>query len=113
MDVFGCALPADTAPYEQQVFSDVCEPERTRVSSSSMVSVYRRLCLVDMHSDPLVDLDNNLQLIPAAAESREPSEDGLTWTFHLRPGQFWNDDEPVTAHDWVSSYQLTAAPETA
>ena len=113
VDVFGRALPADAAPYEQQVFSDVCEPERTRVSSSSMVSVYRRLCLVDMHSDPLVDLDNNLQLIPAAAESWEPSEDGLTWTFHLRPGQFWNDGEPVTAHDWVSSYQLTAAPETA
>ena len=69
VDVFGRALPSDAAPYDQQVFSDVCEPERTRVSSSSMVSVYRRLCLVDMHSDPLVDLDNNLQLIPAAAEA--------------------------------------------
>ena len=33
------------------------------------------------------------------AESWERSEDGLTWTFHLRDDVRWHDGEPFTAHD--------------
>lgn len=36
---------------------------------------------------------------PALAESWESSDDGLTWTFHMRPGVSWHDGRPVTAHD--------------
>ena len=36
---------------------------------------------------------------PALAESWEHSEDGLTWTFHLRKDVRWHDGEPFTAHD--------------
>ena len=36
---------------------------------------------------------------PALAESWERSEDGLTWTFHLRNDVRWHDGEPFTAHD--------------
>ena len=36
---------------------------------------------------------------PALAESWERSEDGLTWTFHLRNDVSWHDGEPFTAHD--------------
>ncbi|MCY3926265.1 MAG: ABC transporter substrate-binding protein [bacterium] len=36
---------------------------------------------------------------PALAESWERSDDGLTWTFHLREGVTWHDGEPFTAHD--------------
>ncbi len=34
------------------------------------------------------------------AESWETSEDGLTWTFHLKPGE-WSDGQPLTAEDAV------------
>jgi peptide/nickel transport system substrate-binding protein len=34
------------------------------------------------------------------AESWETSEDGLTWTFHLKPGA-WSDGTPLTAEDAV------------
>jgi len=34
------------------------------------------------------------------AESWETSEDGLTWTFNLRPGE-WSDGTPLTAEDAV------------
>jgi peptide/nickel transport system substrate-binding protein len=34
------------------------------------------------------------------AESWEASEDGLTWTFHLKPGE-WSDGTPLTAEDAV------------
>ena len=36
---------------------------------------------------------------PRLAESWERSEDGLTWTFHLRKDVRWHDGEPLTAHD--------------
>ncbi len=112
-DVYGRALPEDAAPYDQQVYTVLCDPNNTQTSFSAMVTVYRRICLNDHFSDPLVDLDNNLQLIPAAAESWEPSADGLTWTFHLRPGQVWSDGTPLTAEDYAASYRLTATPDTA
>ena len=34
--------------------------------------------------DTLVETDNNLQPKPGLAESWDVSEDGRTWTFHLR-----------------------------
>lgn len=37
---------------------------------------------------------------PAAAESWEVSEDGLTWTFKIREGMKWSDGDPVTAKDY-------------
>ncbi len=36
---------------------------------------------------------------PSLAESWESSEDGLTWTFHLRRDAAWHDGQPFTAHD--------------
>ena len=36
---------------------------------------------------------------PALAQSWEHSEDGLTWTFHLRRDVRWHDGQPFTAHD--------------
>ena len=36
---------------------------------------------------------------PMLAESWERSDDGMTWTFHLRDDVRWHDGEPFTAHD--------------
>jgi peptide/nickel transport system substrate-binding protein len=36
---------------------------------------------------------------PALAESWDTSPDGLTWTYHLKPGLKWSDGVPLTAHD--------------
>lgn len=54
------------------------------------------------------DMENVLQ--PALAESWENSEDGLTWTFHIREGAVWTDYQgrkvaDVKADDWVASMQ--------
>lgn len=37
--------------------------------------------------------------IPWLAERWEPSSDGATWTFHLRPGVRWQDGKALTARD--------------
>jgi oligopeptide transport system substrate-binding protein len=50
--------------------------------------------------------------IPGAAESSEVSEDGLTWTFHIRDHQ-WSDGKPVTADDFVFAWQRMLDPKTA
>lgn len=47
---------------------------------------------------------------PGVAESWEPNEDASVWTFHLRENALWSNGDPVTAQDFVYSYQriLTA-----
>ncbi|MDE2860329.1 MAG: ABC transporter substrate-binding protein [Chloroflexota bacterium] len=39
------------------------------------------------------------QVEPSLAESWERSDDGLTWTFHLRSDVTWHDGQPFTASD--------------
>lgn len=49
------------------------------------------------------------ETIPALAESWETSEDGLTWTYHIRQDATWTDGEPVTAEDvaWTFNTMMT------
>jgi peptide/nickel transport system substrate-binding protein len=47
--------------------------------------------------EPLVTVDYNYQFQPGLATSWETSEDGLTWTFHLRKGVTFHDGSPFNA----------------
>jgi len=51
--------------------------------------------------------------VAASAESWEVSEDGRTYTFTLREGLKWSDGTPLTADDFVYSYQRLMNPKTA
>ena len=58
----------------------------------------------------------NAQLGYGQAESYEKvaNEDGtVTYTFHLRDGIMWSDGQPVTASDFVYSWQRLVDPATA
>lgn len=52
------------------------------------------------------------EISPGIAEKWEISDDGLTYTFHLREA-YWSDGEKVTANDFVYSFQRLMNPETA
>jgi oligopeptide transport system substrate-binding protein len=52
-------------------------------------------------------------LILAAAERMELSEDGLQYTFWLRPESRWSNGDKVTAQDFVYSFQRLVDPATA
>lgn len=49
------------------------------------------------------------KLIPAVADSYEISEDQKTYTFHLRPTQ-WSNEEKVTAHDFEYAWKKAIDP---
>jgi ABC-type transport system substrate-binding protein len=112
----GKPLPADAAPPDQQVLTGLTQPATTL---DFFVSVYKRPQNVDGNSwsnvlsTPLVRLDKNFNLVPAAAKSWEASKDGLTWTFHLDKSVMWSDGTPLTADDFVSTFRLGADPKQA
>jgi oligopeptide transport system substrate-binding protein len=69
----------------------------------------------DITGDLLVGLttpDVNGKAIPGAATNWDVSDDGLTWTFHLRE-HVWSDGVPVTADDFVFAYRRILNPVTA
>ena len=48
-----------------------------------------------------------------SAEKWDVSEDGLTWTFHLRPGLRWSDGEPLTAGHFKHGFMRLINGENA
>ena len=48
----------------------------------------------------------NNKIVPDLAESWTISPDGLTYTFKLRPGVTWQDGQPFTAKDVVTTFTL-------
>jgi oligopeptide transport system substrate-binding protein len=64
-------------------------------------------------TDGLMQMDADGQAIPAIAESYDISEDGLTYTFHLREDAVWSNGDPVTAADFVFGWQRAADPAVA
>ena len=59
--------------------------------------------------DTLYGVDAKLQPQRQMVESEEVTDDGLTWTFKLRPGLKFHDGEPVLAKDVVASLTRWAA----
>jgi oligopeptide transport system substrate-binding protein len=62
----------------------------------------------------LVTLDDHtLEPLPGAAMAWEISEDGLVYTFHLRPDGRWSDGSPVTAGDFIYAFRRILSPQLA
>lgn len=55
--------------------------------------------------------DVDLQPSPDLAESWELSEDGLTYTFHLRSGVTWHNGDPFTADDVKFTFDAILNPD--
>lgn len=60
--------------------------------------------------DPLITHDIYGNMVPCLAESWETTDNGKTWTFHLRDDVVWADAEgnykaDLTSEDWVTSLE--------
>jgi oligopeptide transport system substrate-binding protein len=62
--------------------------------------------------EPLVMEAPDGTLIPGVASEWTVSDDGLTYTFRLRPDARWSNGDPVTAHDFVYSLRRGLDPAT-
>ena len=60
----------------------------------------------------LMSLDADGQAVEDMAESYEMSEDGLTYTFHIRDTK-WSNGDPVTAFDFEYAWNRVLDPDTA
>ena len=105
----GVTLPADAAPLDQQVFRSAgiegkhFDTMRNEYEGFAYEATIEQLAKMGPEGD----------WHPAAADSWELSEDGRTWTFHLRQDAMWSDGTPVTAEDWVYSFRRYLDPEMA
>ncbi len=63
--------------------------------------------------DNLLRTDKDGKVVPSLAQKYEVSDDGLTWTFHLRDGLKWSDGSDFTANDFVYSWQRMVDPDVA
>ena len=91
---------------EDQTYHGIYSSELTTLNYLSTGVTYNLVVGANC-IDPLVENDAYGNIVGCGAESWETSEDGLTWTFHLREGQKWYDYQgnemgDVTAHDYVA-----------
>ncbi|MBR0572745.1 MULTISPECIES: ABC transporter substrate-binding protein [Pasteurellaceae] len=61
----------------------------------------------------LVTKNSDGKIEPGVAKSWESSDDFKTWTFYLRDDAKWSNGDPVTAQDFVYSWQRVVSPSTA
>src|SRR4051812_4937691 len=79
-----------------------------------LVDAYTDMRVITALLEGLCAIDERTsQPVPAAAERWESSPDGLTWTFHLRAGLKWSNDEAVTADDFIQSWRRALSPQLA
>jgi oligopeptide transport system substrate-binding protein len=70
-----------------------------------------RLCLALFEG--LTTRDAAGMIVPGMAQSWTRSPDGRTYTFTLRPDAKWSNGEPLTARDFLNSWQRALEPSTA
>jgi ABC-type oligopeptide transport system substrate-binding subunit len=106
------ATLAHEAPPEDNVFvwpeggAEFLDPNKISESAGSNIAQ-------NMFEGLLAYAPGNAPPVPGVAERYEVSEDGLTWTFHLRGDARWSNGRTVTAHDFVYSWRRALDPATA
>ena len=83
-----------------EALSDIDAPATTS-SSTQMVSVNI--------NETLVAFSENYKIVPMLAESWDISDDGKTYTFHLRQGVKFHNGEEMTSEDVIASYERVIA----
>jgi len=101
-----------TSSDNRQVFH-YNQPTNVTSLDPAFARIQTNIWAVDHLYNRLVELDDNLNIVPSIAKSWDISEDGLTYTFQLRDDVFFHDNEAfadgkgraVVAQDVVYSLQ--------
>ena len=106
----GRELPADAAPLEKQIYRETGGEPKFFDGSRDIYSAGG----INMITEPLLRNNENIETVPALAESWKPGPNAEYWEFVIRQGAIWSDDDsPITADDVVFTYQHMADPKLA
>ncbi|MFC5818287.1 ABC transporter substrate-binding protein [Nonomuraea sp. NPDC050478] len=86
------------------------EPQNLLVPSNTTESEGSELLAAVF--EPLVNYDENKQVVEAAAESIT-TEDNITWTIKLKSGYTWHNGEPLVAQNYVDAWNYAANQDNA
>jgi oligopeptide transport system substrate-binding protein len=84
---------------------DTLDPQKAR--SVEAQTILRDIC------EGLTLLDKNAEPMPGTARNWAVSDDGKTYTFHLRPEARWSNGDPIVAEDFVAGLRRLVDPATA
>lgn len=129
LGVVGCGSSSDTAGSGSATTGTESTGSDTAVAGSSDMNVMLETPVESLdpqqatdgtsfeviadYTDGLMQMDADGQAVPAIAESYDLSDDGLTYTFHLRSDAKWSNGTPVTAADFVFAWQRAVDPAVA
>ena len=108
-NVFGREMPSDAAPMADQFLKINYEKEGEALEFA--VSVYNSAAGSIQSGFSLALLSTDLSTVPGGATDWSSSPDMKTWTFNIDPDLTWSDGVPVTAHDYVYTWQYYADPD--
>jgi ABC-type transport system substrate-binding protein len=112
----GVTLPADAAAPEYQTFVSYFDITADFTSPNFMETVYKQGgfgSVVNITGEPLVRLNKDFGVEPAAALKWSSNPEGTVWTFELDPNLVWSDGTPLTADDYVATFRYCADPKHA
>lgn len=105
----GRVLPADAAPLEKQVYREMgAEPKHFDTARDIYASG-----ATNLGNEPLLRNNENIETVPALAESWKAGPNAEYWEFVIREGAQWSDGKPITADDIVYTYKHLADPALA
>ncbi len=106
-----CLLFGAVAAQAEIVFHRGNTAEPATLDPHRTSTTYEANVLHDL-LEGLVIRDAEGKVISGAAESWDVSEDGTTYTFHIRGDARWSNGDPVTADDFAFSFRRILIPET-
>jgi len=103
----GKELALDAAPLEKQVWLDAGQENKHLDVVRDIYSANQPL---NRAFEPILRRNEMMEIVPALAESYEPSADGSYFDFWVRKGAKWDDGVPITAHDFEFTFQHLCDP---
>lgn len=101
------------APANQQVFNSPIIGSDISTFDPAQATDLNSIAAINMVFTGLVSENDQLEVQPQLAQSYRSSDDGLTWTFSLRPNLKFSDGVSLTSQDVAYSLDRALSPQIA